>query len=311
MGFYPFGAGDPSPLRIAHGAQVIDRMFEKPLSSLVDHSGVANALSIAFDPKDALNFFRDRVEVELGLPALAGVSIDFSGNGKKSGDGKPASKDEYTFAKKDGQLEVTDSSGKITRVRESALGKNARFYPESHEREEENARIEKLIFEKGGLSKAGKIIIPDLRSIGLDNTDIFHGSHVLLEDEHGKGDGGELYRKWKDLPGAEKRTSSHYSSETQYQIKVGPGDAVVLIGVTDNGNTWLQLERSPGRTGSTAKKILSGLGSGVSNLTHGELSFDDAHGKDYDLYKKIRQNIGPFGVSPHSDKNPVRVEWTR
>lgn len=286
-------------------------MFEKHLSSLVNHSGVPDALSIAFDPKEALNFFRDRVEVELGLPALAGVSIDFSDNGKKTGAGKPASNGEYTFAEKNGQLEVTDSSGKATRVKESELGKNARFYPDSHEREEENARIEKLISEKGGLSKAGKAIIPDLRALGLDNTDIFHGSHVLLEDEQGMGDGGELYRKWKELPGAEKRTSSHHSSETQYQIKVGPGDAVVLIGVTDDGNTWLQLERSPGRTGSTAAKILSGLGSGVSNLRHGELSFDDAHGKDYDLYKKIRQNIGPFGVSPHSDRNPVRIWWKR
>ncbi len=217
----------------------------------------------------------------------------------------------YGFRKNDGKIEVTEPGGKVNKLEEKDLGKDALLYPDAQERARENERIAKLISDKGGLTKSGKTIIADARALGLDDTDLFHGSHVFTENADGKGDGGELYRKWKELDGAEKRTSSHQSSETQYQIKVGPGDAVVLFGITPSGNTWFQLERHPGRTGNLAEKGASGLKSGISNLFHGDLSFDDAHGKDFDLYKKIRQNIGPFGVSPHSDRNPVLINWKR
>jgi hypothetical protein len=217
----------------------------------------------------------------------------------------------YGFRKNDSKIEVTEPGGKVNKLEENDLGKDALLYPDAQKRVQENERIRKLISDKGGLTDSGKTIIADARTLGLDDTDLFHGSHVFLENAEGKGDGGELYRKWKELDGAESRTSSHQSSETQYQIKVGPGDAVVLFGITPSGNTWFQLERHPGRTGDLLEKGASGAKTGIGNLFHGDLSFDDAHGRDFDLYKKIRQNIGPFGVSPHSDRNPVHIDWKR
>ncbi len=217
----------------------------------------------------------------------------------------------YGFRKKDGDIEVTEPGGKVNKLNEKDLGKDAMLYPDQQKRAQENERIRKLIDEKGGLTDSGKTVISDARALGLDNTDIFHGSHVFVENANGKGDDGALYRKWKKLPGAEERTSSHQSKEQQYQIKVGPGDAVVLFGTTPEGNTWFQLERHAGRAGNFAEKGVSVVKTGIGNLFHGELSIDDAHGKDFHLYQKIRQNIGPMGVSPHSDRNPVLVNRKR
>ncbi|HEY9785577.1 MAG TPA: hypothetical protein V6D17_09270 [Candidatus Obscuribacterales bacterium] len=213
----------------------------------------------------------------------------------------------YSYVDRDGKIDVFEANGKCRKVDVDDLGKNARVYPDAEKREAENRRISELIEKQGGLTKQGREIIPDLERLGLDETDIFHGSHVVVGGDGHKGDGGELYRKWKEIDGSEGRTSSHESSAKQYQIKVGPGDAVILFGLTPHGNTWFQLERHPGRTGNIAEKGISFAGSFFGNLADGDLSFDNAHDDDFELYQKVRQNIGPFGISPHSDRNPVRV----
>lgn len=215
----------------------------------------------------------------------------------------------FSYLDSGGEIQVTEASGKLRSVDVDDLGDDAALYPDAERRRAEIRRIEAVIREKGELTGSGRTIIADLEKLGLDEVDIWHGSHVVVGGDGLAGDGGLLYERWKELDGAKSRTSSHASSDTQYQIKVGPDDAVILFGRTENGDTWFQLERHPGRTGSLFSKIVSGGSSFVGNLADFELSFNDAHGDDYELYKKIRQNIGPYGVSPHSDRNPVRLEW--
>lgn len=215
----------------------------------------------------------------------------------------------YSFLGKNDKIYVAQSNGENRKVDHDDLGKDAELYPDPEQRIQEARRIGDLRNKNGGITESGKTIVTDAGMLGLDNVDLFHGSHIVIGGDGRTGDGGALYERWKKLDGAEKRDSSHESSAQQYQLKVGPGDAVVLFGKTADGNTWFQFERHPGRAGNLAEKGFDVAKTVVGNVFDGELSYKDGHGEDYDLYVKIRQNVGPFGVSPHSDRNPVRVNW--
>ena len=126
-------------------------------------------------------------------------------------------------------------------------------------------------------------MLAELRETGVDDVDLFHGSHVVVKD------GGARYERWQNL-GARARTSSHYPGVTtpQYEIDF-PGMGVVLFGKDADGSTWFQTE---------AHADSSGLDWALHRL-------------DYVKHKGLGfVNVGPLGLSPRSDKRgtPIIVQ---
>ncbi len=125
------------------------------------------------------------------------------------------------------------------------------------------------------LSAPLQALVRDVRSLGVSDVDLFHGSHVVLRD------GGERYRSWRGM--GTQRISSHYRevSSKQYEVDLGKLGAL-LFGVDPNGDTWFQLEAS-----ALGKSLLQKARHGADFLLH------VASGK---------LNVGPLGLSPYTEK---------
>lgn len=146
-------------------------------------------------------------------------------------------------------------------------------------RAKENARIAKEIAKKP-FGEMEKTVLADLRATGADDVDLFHGSHVVVDD------GGLLYEKWIAL-GARPRTSSHYKdvATPQYEIEL-PRTGVLLFGKTAAGETWFQTEAHADKRG--VDWVL--------------------HRLDYVKHKGLGfVNVGPMGISPHSEKTGAEI----
>lgn len=129
-----------------------------------------------------------------------------------------------------------------------------------------------------------KTVLAELRATGVDDVDLFHGSHVVVKD------GGERYRLWQTLANARARTSSHYPgvTDTQFEI-VLPDNGVVLFGLTGDGDTWFQTEAHADSTGLEWA----------------------LHRLDYVKHKGFGYvNVGPLGLSPHSEKKDTEIVVT-
>lgn len=209
----------------------------------------------------------------------------------------------FTIQNNDGSIEVITSTGQTKRYSGERTA-NLALYPPPDVQQKAVERIDKLITQEGGLSEQGKTIVDDAEAIGINKVDLWHGRTVVLDGGPGTmGDGGALYRKWKELGNTEERTSSHYQDidAQQYQIRLGPGDSVVLFGLTDDGNTWFQFERHSGDNFdfSAPGDYIEGLGELVSGFLFGET---DKHNLDYQMYLALgQQSVGPFGFNDRGD----------
>ena len=128
------------------------------------------------------------------------------------------------------------------------------------------------------------ILLSDALALGGERLrrPILNGAHIVIE-----GDGGRYYEKWQKLSPLNERFSSHYLGSRlgrQYSVN-GPKLTEVLFGIKrHNGkvSTWFQAERSS----TEGSSILS-------------------HLRDFMAYKITGKNIGPCGVSVHTDQNPI------
>lgn len=121
---------------------------------------------------------------------------------------------------------------------------------------------------------------------GKQMAEILKGAHVRIDD------GGHLYDIWSNLSSAHERISSHPSltGSKQYGI-MGPWTHEILFGVVeDHGKhkTFFQLENTP-------------WASGIKHRV--------GHTLDATKYLLTRSNIGPYGISDHVDKNPIRLHY--
>lgn len=110
--------------------------------------------------------------------------------------------------------------------------------------------------------------------------EIFSGAHVLIPST-------APHETWQKLKGCKRRTSSHYGrgiKDIQYRWS-GKLIPEMLFGQIEKGGqkyTWFQFERSP--QGSLGHLI------------------------DLIRYRIYRKNIGPYGSSVHTDKNPIIIK---
>jgi hypothetical protein len=140
--------------------------------------------------------------------------------------------------------------------------------------------------EKGVFSKTESIILNDLlaRVSEKQFIEILKGAHIRIE-------GDELYQAWSKLPDTRARISSHPSVSGSVQIGVAsPFSHEILFGIVSEGGktyTFIQLENTPWATG-------------LSNRVN--------HTLDAIEYIVSRCNVGPYGVSSHTDKNPIIIK---
>ncbi|HEY9713693.1 MAG TPA: hypothetical protein V6C72_09495, partial [Chroococcales cyanobacterium] len=209
-------------------------------------------------------------------------------------DGKPANisnvnvMPDGTFSYKEtetGNVIVCALDGSYKTVTADQLG-DLSLYPDSQNRAAENASLQDKAAQPDFLNPDGQRLLAQLNKLGVDDVDALYGSHIVFGGDGTNGaDGGALYRNLIANYPVKERTSSHYPGTTtkQYQIITGPGNSAVLFGLTPDGNTFIQFEKDV---------------AGTSN-----------HDNDYNLYRTLDQNVGPLGVSPHTDGNPVELGY--
>lgn len=138
------------------------------------------------------------------------------------------------------------------------------------------------------------IVLKDLISLLNEDqlVELFKGAHVCIDDE------GVFYDKWSRLSTAHSRISSHphIVGSKQYGIQ-GPWTHEILFGICDSNQgrveTWLQLENTPlyAYDQNWVKKII----------------IFTKHTVDFFSYRLKGKNIGPYGESIHTDRNPLRL----
>lgn len=120
-------------------------------------------------------------------------------------------------------------------------------------------------------------------SAGAQANEIAKGAHVTLKD------GGALYRILKESGLGFERISSHHGknkSEKDLGIQGGNIFREFLIGKTEDGKSWFQLE---------------------AHSTKGGLKNLIAHLMDYLMYKITGKNIGQYGLSSYTDNKPIEI----
>lgn len=143
--------------------------------------------------------------------------------------------------------------------------------------------IEDALHSEVGYDEAE--VIQDILQLFADKYSFRHvleGAHVRINDN------GFYYAKWESLPSARARISSHPSVEglDQYGI-AGPISHEILFGIIEVEGvimTFFQWENTPWAEGWKNR-----LG----------------HTLDAVQYIFTRKNIGPYGTSVHTDKNPI------
>lgn len=131
-------------------------------------------------------------------------------------------------------------------------------------------------------------IVKDLLALFQKQPDLLRqvlkGGHVRIDDA------GDYYNSWRGLQSARARISSHPNipGTKQYGV-MGPWVHEILFGVVeDEGKTktFFQLENTP---------WAEGFGNRMG------------HTADSIQYFVSRKNVGPYGSSVHTDKNPIHI----
>lgn len=138
------------------------------------------------------------------------------------------------------------------------------------------------------LTRQEATIVADLERHGLDVPqlrEVLLGGHVLVDDP-------ELYERWR-FPKTHQRLSSHHPQIDKKRYPdlglKGPLVREKLHGRTKNG-TWVQLEKTP-----------AAMGPGF----HWPTMNDIRHLCDYVVYRFTKSNVGPWGLSKQTERNPV------
>jgi hypothetical protein len=169
-------------------------------------------------------------------------------------------------------------------------------YPTDSQRAARTQQLDQAV-AKMNLPPDQQKLLSTLKQAGANSVDLWQGSHMKFDD------GGKLYDQLKSMPGAEARASSHYPGVKTQQYQLMVGNAPLLFGKDATGNTWMQMEGHPfhQKFDLDPKKLAAELGDDAAHLT------------DYAKYVALgkTQNIGPMGISPHSEHHdPLQIHYT-
>lgn len=141
-----------------------------------------------------------------------------------------------------------------------------------------------------------------LKSLKLDVHKFFKGAHFKIPDN------GELYEALSQLPGAEKRFSSHFLGEEKEEIGIHCGHIIPEILI-------LTVKKKAGKdtshiqTEASSWRGMTGIWKHPHTLKH---ISDTVWYFMLNLYAKLLTgkpiNLGAYGYSEHVDSNPVVVD---
>jgi hypothetical protein len=140
-----------------------------------------------------------------------------------------------------------------------------------------------------------------LKGLGIDNVDLWQGSHIRIYQPRSDA-GHSLYARLWEL-GAIRRPSSHYRNvkEPQYELRFGRHGLLFGHAESPRGAsqivTFVQMER----IGVTA--------SGLALVEHPIQDLE--HLLDYEEYRQTHENQGPAGSSPRTEKKDPVVIYAR
>lgn len=141
------------------------------------------------------------------------------------------------------------------------------------ELEEDNKKILATIYSRL-IDRDGTILV-----------ELMKGAHVIVQ-----GDGGWYYGAFKRMGKAHHRISSHYSKIKQFSTSHGPVLSTLLVGETMDGNSWFQFEAA----------AWDPLHHPVDSIMHMV---------NYIEYKLRDVQVGPFGTSAYTDRNPLKLPY--
>ncbi len=161
-------------------------------------------------------------------------------------------------------------------------------HPHLFQDEKEIKQIAK-IFEKA-LTVEQRHIFSTIEHLCDDHEkmiELFKGGNIRLEDD------GHFFERWKALKNRIKtRKSSHNHRKGEAKATHNKLCGELLFWKDkDTGHTHVQLEKN-----------LVSLSNPIGSILHL---------KDYLIYKATGYQVGPFGMSVYSDKNPISVERDR
>jgi|694.fasta_scaffold13614_7 hypothetical protein len=189
----------------------------------------------------------------------------------------------------DPERNVPDDETSLTTV-EQMRAKSSYFLKQDSKGNEELTKKVISAFQKNIPTEDESVVIKDIFSLfdrnGNQMAEILRGGHVKIED------GGKHYSYWKELSSARKRISSHphKAGTDQFGIQ-GPWTREILFGIVEEKGqekTFFQLERTP-------------WAPGIQNRV--------GHAADAVDYFFSGKNVGPFGKSVHTDKNPIHFKY--
>lgn len=113
-------------------------------------------------------------------------------------------------------------------------------------------------------------------------SEMLKGAHVVVKEE----DETDIYDWLRHLPGSYPRWSSHQSIVAQMGVPVFQGLHSIVTGVNRQNSTWFQFEDGRWKVGDV-KSVL--------------------HLLNFMYYQLFGYQVGPFGISPHTDTRPIRL----
>lgn len=148
-----------------------------------------------------------------------------------------------------------------------------------------NANLEEL--------KKAAIVTDIVKHIVSDHAvEVMKGAHIIIDD------GGDLYDQLVAKGVVSTRVSSHHKdnkADSDVSLQAGEVFREFLVGKTKDGKTWFQVEAHSATTSVSLTTIPKAIKDLILHLV------------DFIQYKWTGKNVGQYGLSEHTDKNPIIV----
>jgi hypothetical protein len=126
--------------------------------------------------------------------------------------------------------------------------------------------------------------------------EVMKGAHIMIDD------GGDLYDQLVSAEVVSTRVSSHHKNNkkaSDVSLQAGEIFREFLVGKTEDGKTWFQIEAHSATTSvsvTTIPKVIKDL---ILHLV------------DFIQYKWTGKNVGQYGLSEHTDQNPITASYKK
>ena len=176
------------------------------------------------------------------------------------------------------------------KIFESVARKEGLYVTPARQTPQQAARERQRVMTRVNAMPADKrAVLQSVQKTGANVVELMHGAHVVIDD------GGKRYNEWKAM--ATPRSSSHYKDVNSQQYEINMNGSPLLFGKDAQGRTWMQMEHASGAGWGKAPNLGKVI-RGKAPLVDPALA---QHITDFVTYKATGENVGPMGLSTHSE----------